>query len=84
VVATLRIALSANIPAIAQGHHTEPFATSGRFAAVRYSDNRWAITDSESEDQIVVFCEENDEAQAIVMALNFTIARGARRTSAGR
>lgn len=59
----------------AKGAHAE------RFALLRCFDQRWAIIDTEGEFAVVVFCPDEEEARAMLAALNIELPRRTSRTS---
>jgi|HubBroStandDraft_6_1064221.scaffolds.fasta_scaffold405601_2 hypothetical protein len=56
-------------------------ARSGRFVLLRCFDERWAIIDTEAEFAVVVYCPDEDEARAMLAALNIKVPRRTRRAS---
>jgi hypothetical protein len=56
-------------------------ARSDRFVLLRCFDERWAIIDTDSKYTVVVFCPDEEEARAMLRALNIEVPRRTRRTS---
>jgi hypothetical protein len=54
---------------------------SDRFVLLRCFDERWAIIDTEAKFAVVVYCPDEEEARAMLAALNIEVPRRTSRTS---